>query len=125
MTPTPGAAAPGPPQPATLAVGAVGTLDAESEPGTDGAGWPGQQLMVRWNPSASWPAGWPWWPAVVAGRRDACLLVLGFAGAFRRPSRPAWTSDDVRPHGSDGLHVTVRTDTLISDTAPATPADAQ
>ena len=35
-TPTPGAAAPGPPPPATLAAGAVGTLDAESEPGTDG-----------------------------------------------------------------------------------------
>src|SRR5664280_1314929 len=37
MTPTPGAAAPGPPTPATLAVGGVGTLDAESGSDTDGA----------------------------------------------------------------------------------------
>src|SRR5664280_2231864 len=42
MTPTPGAAAPGPPTPATLAVGGVGTLDAESGSDTDGAAVAGE-----------------------------------------------------------------------------------
>src|SRR5450759_3362542 len=48
------------------------------------------------------------WPGVVAGRRDAALLVLGFAGAFRRAELAGLDVSDVRPHGSDGLHVMVR-----------------
>jgi integrase len=48
------------------------------------------------------------WPAVVAARRDAALLVLGFAGAFRRGELAALDVGDVRAHRTDGLHVTVR-----------------
>jgi hypothetical protein len=48
------------------------------------------------------------WPAVVAARRDAAILVLGFAGAFRRGELAALDVADVRAHRTDGLHVTVR-----------------
>src|SRR5664280_85616 len=48
------------------------------------------------------------WPAVVAARRDAAILVLGFAGAFRRGELAALDVGDVRAHRGDGLHVTVR-----------------
>ena len=48
------------------------------------------------------------WPAVVAGRRDAAILVLGFAGAFRRGELAGLDVADVRVHRGDGLHVTVR-----------------
>jgi len=48
------------------------------------------------------------WPGVVAGRRDAALLVLGFAGAFRRAELAGLDVGDVRAHPSDGLHVMVR-----------------
>ena len=59
MTPTPGAAAPGPPLPATLAVGVVGTLAAESEPSTDGAGVAGPAVDGRVEPAGllAAPAG--------------------------------------------------------------------
>jgi integrase len=223
MTPTPGAAAPGTPQPATLAVGGVGMLDAESGSGTDGAGVAGELAGLLgaaaglvgaaraantrtayasdWARFAGWcaqrdlaalpatpatlgayltaavtdPAGPTYvpatlarwvaavnfthrqaghpapgahphvgellagirrsrgrpparrdalvtadlrailaalptagWPGVVAGRRDACLLVLGFAGAFRRAELAGLDVSDVRAHPSDGLHVMVR-----------------
>jgi integrase len=234
MTPIPGAGAPGPPPPAPLAAGGVGTLDAESGPGTDGAGVAGPAVDGRVEPAgelagllaaaaglvgaaraantrtaygSDWArfAGWcdrrglaalpatpatlgayltaavtdpagptyvpatlaRWvaavnfthrraghpapgahphvgellagirrsrgrpparrdalvtadlrailaalptagWPGVVAGRRDACLLVLGFAGAFRRAELAGLDVGDVRPHPSDGLHVMVR-----------------
>jgi integrase len=223
MTPTPGAAAPGAPPPATLAADAVGTLDAESEPGTDGvepagelagllaaaaglvgaaraantrtayasdwarfAGWCAQRdlpalpatpatlgayltaavtevagpayvpaTLARWVAAVNFThrqaghpapgahphvgellagirrehgrpparrdalvtadlrailAGMPGtgWPGVVAGRRDAALLVLGFAGAFRRAELAGLDTSDVRAHPSDGLHVMVR-----------------
>src|SRR5674536_208578 len=48
------------------------------------------------------------WPEVVAGRRDAALLVLGFAGAFRRAELAGLDTADVRAHPTDGLHVMVR-----------------
>src|SRR5664280_1318567 len=223
MTPTPGAAAPGPPTPATLAVGGVGTLDAESGSDTDGAavagelagllgaaaglvaaaraantrtaygsdwarfaGWCAQRdlpalpatpatlgayltaavtdpagsayvpaTLARWVAAVNFThrqaghpapgahphvgellagirrehgrpparrdalvtadlrailAGLPrtGWPGVVAGRRDAALLVLGFAGAFRRAELAGLDTADVRAHPSDGLHVMVR-----------------
>jgi integrase len=235
MTPTPGAAAPGPPPPAPLAAGGVvGTLAAESGPGTDGAGVAGPAVDGRVEPAgelagllgaaaglvgaaraantrtaygSDWArfAGWcaqrdlpalpatpatlgayltaavtdpagpacvpatlaRWvaavnfthrraghaapgahphvgellagirrsrgrpparrdalvtadlrailaalptagWPGVVAGRRDAALLVLGFAGAFRRAELAGLDVADVRAHPSDGLHVMVR-----------------
>src|SRR5664280_3539082 len=48
------------------------------------------------------------WPAAVAARRDAALLVLGFAGAFRRAELAGLDTADVRAHPSDGLHIMVR-----------------
>jgi len=50
------------------------------------------------------PAGLPTagWPGVVAARRDAALLVLGFAGAFRRAELAGLDVGDVRAHPSDG-----------------------
>lgn len=47
------------------------------------------------------------WPAVVAGRRDQCLLVFGFAGAFRRSELAQLRFGDITWQPSDGLHVTV------------------
>lgn len=44
----------------------------------------------------------------VADRRDACLLVFGFAGAFRRSELAGLTLGDVLWHPSDGLHVTLK-----------------
>jgi len=51
MTPTPGATAPGTPQPAPLAVGVVGTLDAEVGSDTDGAGVAGPAVDGRGEPA--------------------------------------------------------------------------
>lgn len=47
------------------------------------------------------------WPSVVAGRRDQCLLVFGFAGAFRRSELAPLKVGDCIWQASDGLHVTV------------------
>jgi integrase len=49
------------------------------------------------------------WPAGVAARRDACVLLMGFAGAFRRSELAALTLADVTLHRTDGLHVRLRT----------------
>ncbi len=48
------------------------------------------------------------WPAGVAARRDAALLLLGFAGAHRRGELVALTLADVTLHHADGLHVRLR-----------------
>ena len=48
------------------------------------------------------------WPAGVAARRDAALLVMGFAGAYRRSELTALTLADVTLHRTDGLHVRSR-----------------
>jgi integrase len=48
------------------------------------------------------------WPAGVAARRDAALLLLGFAGAHRRGELVALTLADVTLHKTDGLHVRLR-----------------
>lgn len=47
------------------------------------------------------------YPAGVAARRDACLLIFGFAGAFRRSELAALRISDIRPHPVDGLHLNV------------------
>lgn len=47
-------------------------------------------------------------PEAVIGRRDAALLVMGFAGAFRRSELVALETADISQHQQDGLHVTVR-----------------
>src|SRR5674536_365832 len=48
------------------------------------------------------------WPGAVAGPRDAALLVLGFAGAFRRAELAGLDVGYVRAHPTDGLHIMVR-----------------
>jgi len=45
------------------------------------------------------------WPAGVAGRRDSCLLIMGFAGAFRRSELAGLTTRDITYHSEDGVHV--------------------
>ena len=45
------------------------------------------------------------WPVAVAARRDACLLVMGFAGAFRRSELAGLAVRDVTRHEQDGAHV--------------------
>ena len=47
-------------------------------------------------------------PQAVIGRRDAALLLMGFAGAFRRFELTALTVADVALHPQDGLHVRMR-----------------
>lgn len=47
-------------------------------------------------------------PAGVASARDTCLLLFGFAGAFRRSELAALNVGDVSLHPVDGLHVTVQ-----------------
>lgn len=49
------------------------------------------------------------WPAGVAARRDACVLLLGFAGAFRRSELAGLSVADVTLHRTDGLHIRLRT----------------
>ncbi len=48
------------------------------------------------------------WPAGVAARRDTALLLMGFAGAFRRSELVGLTVGDVTAHRTDGLHVRLR-----------------
>lgn len=47
-------------------------------------------------------------PGGVIGRRDAALLLMGFAGAFRRSELAELTVGDVIRHPEDGLHVHLR-----------------
>jgi integrase len=47
------------------------------------------------------------WPGVVAATRDVCLLLVGFAGAFRRSELAALLVEDVTIHRHDGLHITL------------------
>lgn len=46
-------------------------------------------------------------PASVSARRDACLLVFGYAGAFRRSELAALQLKNIHWHPADGLHVMV------------------
>gem|GEM_PF-161251 len=64
------------------------------------------------------------WPAGVAARRDAALLLMGFAGAHRRSELVALTLEDVVLHPTDGLHVRLRrskTDQEARGTVKALP----
>lgn len=45
------------------------------------------------------------WPAGVIGHRDRLILLLGFAGAFRRSELVALNLSDITPHEEDGLHI--------------------
>ncbi|NGP06019.1 tyrosine-type recombinase/integrase [Rhodococcus sp. 14C212] len=48
------------------------------------------------------------WADEVVERRDTALLLLGFAGAFRRSELVALTCSDVALHRLDGLHIKLR-----------------
>lgn len=48
------------------------------------------------------------WASQVCERRDSALLLMGFAGAFRRSELSGLTSADVELHAADGLHVHLR-----------------
>ncbi|QIX48225.1 site-specific integrase [Rhodococcus sp. DMU1] len=48
------------------------------------------------------------WADEVVERRDAAILLLGFAGAFRRSELVALTCSDVALHRLDGLHIKLR-----------------
>ncbi|WP_350247715.1 tyrosine-type recombinase/integrase [Rhodococcus sp. D-6] len=48
------------------------------------------------------------WVDEVLERRDAAILLLGFAGAFRRSELVALTCSDVSLHRLDGLHIKLR-----------------
>lgn len=45
------------------------------------------------------------YPAGIIGHRDAAILVMGFAGAFRRSELASRRIGDVNLHPDDGLHV--------------------
>lgn len=47
-------------------------------------------------------------PAAVIGRRDAALLTMGLAGAFRRSELAELSIADVTRHPEDGLHIRLR-----------------
>lgn len=48
------------------------------------------------------------WPDALSARRDSLVLLIGFAGAFRRSEVAALMVSDVRLHRLDGLHVMLR-----------------
>ncbi|MDJ0397490.1 site-specific integrase [Rhodococcus rhodochrous] len=48
------------------------------------------------------------WAAEVLERRDSAILLLGFAGAFRRSELVALACSDVLLHRLDGLHIRLR-----------------
>lgn len=45
------------------------------------------------------------WPAGIIGHRDSALLLIGFAGAYRRSELADLQVGDVRVHSEDGLHL--------------------
>ncbi|TQF74352.1 site-specific integrase [Rhodococcus spelaei] len=48
------------------------------------------------------------WASEILERRDSALLLMGFAGAFRRSELVGLACGDVRVHRLDGLHVALR-----------------
>ncbi|WP_062894934.1 tyrosine-type recombinase/integrase [Mycobacterium avium] len=48
------------------------------------------------------------WAEQVCERRDSALLLMGFAGAFRRSELSGLTGGDVELHAADGVHVHLR-----------------
>ncbi|MBE5488594.1 hypothetical protein E3G71_001095 [Mycobacteroides abscessus] len=48
------------------------------------------------------------WATEVYERRDSALLLMGFAGAFRRSELSGLTGADVALHAADGVHVHLR-----------------
>ncbi|RIR77084.1 integrase [Mycobacteroides abscessus] len=48
------------------------------------------------------------WVSEVCERRDSALLLMGFAGAFRRSELSGLTGADVELHPADGVHVHLR-----------------
>ncbi|MGS0688828.1 tyrosine-type recombinase/integrase [Nakamurella sp. GG22] len=62
------------------------------------------------------------WPGGVAARRDAALLLMGFAGASRRSELVGLTLGDVTLHRADGLHVRLRSSKTDQEAAGAVKA---
>ncbi|MCF8590034.1 site-specific integrase [Gordonia liuliyuniae] len=48
------------------------------------------------------------WASEVCERRDSALLLMGFAGAFRRSELSGLSGADVELHAADGVHVHLR-----------------
>ena len=48
------------------------------------------------------------WASEVCERRDSALVLMGFAGAFRRSELSGLTGGDVELHAADGVHVHLR-----------------
>lgn len=55
------------------------------------------------------------YPAGIIGHRDAAILVMGFAGAFRRSELASRRIGDVTLHPEDGLHVRLITSKTDQD----------
>ncbi|CDZ89523.1 MULTISPECIES: site-specific integrase [Rhodococcus] len=62
------------------------------------------------------------WAAQVLERRDSALLLMGFAGAFRRSELVGLQVGDVTRHRHDGLHVRLRRSKTDQDGRGATRA---
>jgi len=61
-----------------------------------------RRLLAAMAPFSTWPGG-------VIARRDAALLLVGFATAARRSELVGLTVGDVAVHRVDGLHLRLRT----------------
>lgn len=62
------------------------------------------------------------WPQALIGRRDAAILLMGFAGAFRRSELAGLVVDDVVIHIDDGLRVRLATSKTDQEAAGAVVA---
>ncbi|MFI6756238.1 site-specific integrase [Rhodococcus coprophilus] len=62
------------------------------------------------------------WSGQVYERRDSALLLMGFAGAFRRSELAGFRVGDITRHRHDGLHVRLRRSKTDQDGAGTTRA---
>lgn len=62
------------------------------------------------------------WPQALIGRRDTAILLMGFAGAFRRSELAGLVVENVVVHLDDGLHVRLATSKTDQEAAGAVVA---